>query len=181
MTDGLMRTAFFLLCLVLTLSLVTPAEAQFRETAERNQSVRTQLYDAGSAATNAFKTLFGADHFRMGHSYEASFSSFGGQTSSMGTYTNSMMWQFNSDWAARMDVSMSHPFTAGQDNAFGSQRPRVFLRNAEVAYKPSDQFQVRMQVQQSPHGRYMRPYGMRGGYGGVSSAFTPTSDLFWKK
>lgn len=175
-----MRTAFLLLCLVLTLSLVTPAEAQFRETAERNQSVRTQLYDAGAAATNAFKNLLGADHFRMGHSYEASFSSFGGQTASMGMYTNSMMWQFNSDWAARMDVSMSHPFTAGQNGAFGSQRARVFVRNAEVAYKPSDQFQVRMQFRQSPHGRYMSPHGIhRGGYGGAS-AFTPTSNLFWE-
>ncbi len=174
-----MRTAFLLLCLVLTLSLATPAEAQFRDTAQRNQSVETQLYDAGSAATDALQTLFGAEHFRMGHSYEASVSSFGGQTSSMGMYTNSMMWQFNSDWAARMDVSVSHPFTAGQNGAFGSQRTQVFLRNAEVAYKPSDQFEVRMQVRQSPHGRYMSPYGVhRGGHSAAS--FAPSHDLFWK-
>lgn len=173
-----MRTVFLLLCLVLTLSLATPAEAQFRKTADRNQSIQTQLYDAGSAAANALQ--LGADHFRMGHSYGASFSSFGGETASMGTYTNSMMWQFNSDWAARMDVSVSHPLTAGQSNAFGSQQPRVYLRNAEVAYKPSDQFQVRMQIQQSPHGRYASPFGVhRGGYGG-SAAFTPTDDLFWR-
>ena len=174
-----MRTAFLLLCLVLTLSLTSPAEAQFRETAQRNQSVQTQLYDSGSAASNAFQALFGAEHFRMGHSYEASFSSFGGQSASMGMYTNSMMWQFNSDWAARMDVSVSHPFTQGDNGAFGSQQTRVFLRNAEVAYKPSDQFQVRFQVRQSPYGRYASPYGVSPSpYSGFRP--TPTGDLFWK-
>lgn len=172
-----MRTAFFLLCLVLTLSLAAPAEAQFRETAQRSRAVETQLYDSGSAASDALQSLFGAEHFRMGHSYEASFSSFGGQTASMGAYTNTMMWQFNSDWAARMDVSVAHPLQ--QNNPFGSQRAQVRLRNAEVAYKPSDRFQVRLQVQQSPYGRYMSPYGTyQSAYGGFHG--TPTDDLFWR-
>jgi len=171
-----MRTALPILFLVLTLSVATPAEAQFRETAQQNQSVQTQLYDSGSAATNALQSLFGAEHFRMNHTYQASFSSFGGRASSMGMYTNSMMWQFNSDWAARMDVSVSHPFTQG-GNAFGNQEARVFIRNAEVAYKPSDNFQVRMQFQQSPYGRYMSPYGA---YAPFRRSATPTSELFWK-
>jgi len=169
-----MRTTLSLFCLVLLLSLATPAEAQFRET--ENRSVRTQLYDSGSAAANALQSLFGAEHFRMNHSYQASFSSFGGQTASMGMYTNSMMWQFNSDWAARMDVSVSHPFSQG--SAFGNQEPRVYVRNAEVAYKPSENFQVRMQFQQSPHGRYMSPYGTYGGP--YRRAVTPTNQLFWQ-
>jgi hypothetical protein len=175
-----MRTALPIFCLVLTLSLAAPAEAQFRKTAEQNRSVQTQLYDSGSAATNALQSLFGAEHFRMSHSYQASFSSFGGSTASMGMYTNSMMWQFNSDWAARMDVSVAHPFAQG--SAFGNQEARVFLRNAEVAYKPSENFQVRMQVRQSPYGRYRSPYGAFGGARGYSGGamMTPTRDLFWK-
>lgn len=172
-----MRTALSLLCLVLILSLATPAEAQFRDTAQQN--LQTQLYDSGSAAANALQSLFGAEHFRMSHSYEASFSSIGGQASSMGMYTNSMMWQFNSDWAARMDVSVAHPFS--QTNAFGQQETQVFLRNAEVAYKPSENFQVRMQFQQRPsYGRYGSPYGRyRRPYSGFASP-APTGDLFWK-
>ena len=171
-----MRTVLPIFCLVLTLSLATPAEAQFRETAQQNRSVQTQLYDSGSAAANALQSLFGAEHFRMSHSYQASFSSVGGNAASMGMYTNSMMWQFNSDWAARMDVAVSHPFTQG--GAFGNnQEAQVFIRNAEVAYKPSDNLQVRMQFQQSPYGRYMRPYGTFGGY---QRSATPTRDLFWQ-
>jgi hypothetical protein len=111
----------------------------------------------------------------MSHTYQASFSSFGGRASSMGMYTNSMMWQFNSDWAARMDVSVSHPFTQG--SGFGNQEARVFIRNAEVAYKPSENFQVRMQFQQSPYGRYVSPYGA---YSPYRQAATPTRELFWR-
>ncbi len=172
-----MRTALPIFCLVLTLSLAVPAEAQFRETAQQDRSVQTELYDSGSAATNALQSLFGAEHFRMRHSYQASFSSFGGNTASMGMYTNSMMWQFNSEWAARMDVAVSHPFTQG--GALGEQQQaQVFIRNAEVAYKPSENLQVRMQFQQSPHGRYMRPRGAFGGF--HQRGATPTRDLFWK-
>ncbi len=179
-----MRTALPLLCLVLMLSLASPAEAQFRDAAQQNRSVQTQLYDSGSAAANTLQSFLGAEHFRMAHSYEASFSSFGGQASSMGMYTNTMMMQFNSDWAARVDVSVAHPFS--QTNAFGQQDTQVFLRNAEVAYKPSENFEVRMQVQQRPGGRYMNPYG-RYRHGGVGSAYggygfspTPSGDLFWR-
>ncbi len=169
-----MRTFLPLLCLVFMLSMTAPAEAQLRETAQ-NGSVSTQLYDAGETATNALSALFDADHFRMGHSYQMSYSSFGGNTASMGMYTNSMMWQFNSQWAARMDVSVAHPLT---NNTFGEQNARVYLRNAEVAYKPSEQMEVRLQVQQSPYGRYASPYGT---YRPRSSTFsTPTGDLFWK-
>lgn len=168
-----MRTILPLLCLVFVLSVTAPAHAQLRETAQQNSSVVTKLYDTGSAATNALGNLFGADHFRMGHSYQMSFSSFGGQTASMGMYTNSMMWQFNSEWAARVDVSVAHPLTNG---AFGNQETRIFLRNAEVAYQPSENVRFHFQVQQSPYGRYMSPYGLY-----RRSAFsTPTGTLFRK-
>jgi len=175
-----MRTVLPLLCLVFVLSATAPAHAQLRDTAE-NQVVTTQLYDRGSATANALGSLLGAEHFKMGHSYQMSFSSFGGNTASMGMYTNSMMWQFSSDWAARMDVSVAHPLTSG---SFGQQETQVYLRNAEVAYKPSENFQVRMQVRQSPHGRYASPYGRYGGYGhrGGASPYGSSmhSSLFWK-
>jgi len=162
-----MRTILPLLCLVFVLSATAPAHAQLRETAQKNSSVVTQLYDTGSDATDALGNLFGAEDFRMNHSYQMSFSSFGGGTSSMGMYTNSMMWQFNSDLAARVDVGVSHPLAS--NNAFGNQEPKVFLRNAEVAYTPSDNMKIHFQVRQSPHGRYASPYGHRHQRGGFAS------------
>jgi len=153
-----MRTLFSLLCFVLVLSATNPAYAQLRTTAQESQSPQTQLYDEDSNVSNALASLFGAEAFNMSHTYEASFSSFGGQTTSMGAYTNTMMWKFNSNWAARADVTVAHPLGL---NSFGDQqKPRIYLRNAEVAYQPSENMQVRFQVQQNPYGRYASPYGV---------------------
>jgi hypothetical protein len=91
-------------------------------------------------------------------------------------YTNSMMWQFNSDWAARVDVGVAHSLSG---SAMGQQNGRVFLRNAEVAYRPSENMQFRLQIQQSPYGRFAQPRG----FGRRSAFFAPTpsagGDLFW--
>jgi hypothetical protein len=175
-----MRTFASLLCLVLVLALTTPSShAQLRSTSA-SDSVPTRLYDTGEAAVDALSQLFGAQHFRMAHSYEASFSSFGGQNASLGMYTNSMMWQFNQEWAARVDVGVAH--SLGGTNALGQERAQVFLRNAEVAYRPSENMQFRLQIQQSPYGRYMSPYGRYGAgnrYSPMPTRTTP-NDLFWK-
>ncbi len=176
-----MRSLLSLLCLVLLLSLAQPAQAQLRDDV-RLREAPTQLY-AQDGGVNIFDKLFSDEHFRMGHSYEMSFSSFGGQSASLGMYTNSLMWQFNQQLAARVDVSVAHsPF--GGAAGFQNQSPRVFLRNAEVAYRPSENVQFRFQVQQSPYGAYLGPYGYRPyGYGGgiYGMAFgTPSGDLFWK-
>ena len=173
-----MRTTISLFCLVMVLSLTAPAQAQLRDD-PATSAVRTQLYDTGS---NVLDKVFSDEHFRMSHAYQMSMSSFGGQSASMGMYTNTMMWQFNPEWAARVDLSVAHPFS--QNAAFGPQKARVFLRNAEVAYRPSENVQFRLQVQQSPYGRYMSPYGAYSpyGYSGYRSGMmhTPSSDLFWK-
>jgi len=169
-----MRVTVSLLCLIAMLCFAQPAEAQLRETALNGPSP-TQLYDT---SRDLLGRLFGAEHFRMSHTYEMSMTSFGGESASMGMYTNSMMWQFNSAWAARVDVGVMQPFSG---DLYGDQSPRVMLRNAEVAYRPSENMEVRFQFQQSPYGRYASPYGMmhRSPHG---SAFAPTSSsrLFWR-
>lgn len=174
-----MRVFFSLLCLAVVLSVTNPAQAQLRAD-ERSGSVPTQLYDAGQATSDLLSTIFSDQHFRMSHTYEASFSSFGGQAASMGMYTNSMMWQFNQAWAARVDVSVAHPFSA--TSGFGQdQQAKVFLRNAEVAYRPSENMQVRLQIRQSPYGRYGSPYGYHSPYrGAFSQQSAPSGDLFWR-
>ncbi|MFO8233645.1 MAG: hypothetical protein R6U20_13430 [Longimonas sp.] len=162
------------------LSVMQPAQAQLRDTS--NAPAPAALYDESSTAGNLLNTLFSDDHFRMSHAYEMSMSSFGGNTSSLGMYTNSMMWQFNEQWAARVDVSLSHsPF--GGNSAFNNdQDARVFLRNAEVAYRPSENMEFRFQMRQSPHGPYMSPYGNSYGHraGMGMMPRTSSNNLFWR-
>lgn len=178
-----MRSFLSLLCLVVMLSVTQPAQAQFRQDVQTAPSA-TQLYGS-DASVGSLNDLFSPEHFRMSHSYEASFSSFGGNAASMGMYTNSMMWQFNSKLAARVDVSVAHSLTGGAPGFQNNQRPRVFLRNAEVAYRPSENMEFRFQVRQSPYGRYAGPYGYspynRYQRSAMGMQFSGASnDLFWR-
>lgn len=170
-----MRTTLSILCLALFLSVATPAQAQLREdAAQRAQQSTPKVYDE-SGVTALFDQIFSPEHFRMGHSYEMSLSSFGGQSASMGMYTNTMQWQFNDQLAARVDVGLMQPFSG-----FNEQEPRLLLRNAEVAYRPTENMQFHFQVQQSPYGRYAGPYGYSPYSGRHSSQFDGSHDLFWK-
>ena len=175
-----MRKTLSLLSLVALLGLTLPAQAQLRQEAQV-QPAPVKLYDQ-SGPSFTLNKLFSPEHFRMGHSYEMSFGSFGGDASSLGMYTNSMMWQFNPKLAARVDVAFAHtPFGGG--NGIGEGRSgRVFLRNAEVAYRPSENMQLHFSVRQSPYGSYMNPYGYHNPY--AQRAFNASfssgpRDLFW--
>lgn len=167
----MMRNRLFLLWLVVFFGLTVPAQAQYRQDV-RNQQAQSRLYDTASAATFSLNRLFSPQHFRMGHSYEMSFGSFGGASASLGMYTNTMRFQFNSKLAGRVDLAYAFsPF--GGANMLGASegmQGRFLLRNAEIAYRPSDKVQLHFSVRQSPYGGYMSPYGY-GGYGRYGSAF----------
>ena len=179
-----MRKTLSLLCLVALLGLAVPAQAQLR-TDIQEQQTPTKLY-ASEAPGFSLNNLFSPNHFRMHHTFEMSASSFGGRSASMGMYTNTMLWQFNQKLAARVDLSVAQPFGG---SAFGLEQgqtqPQVFLRNAEVAYRPSENVHLHFSIQQNPYGSYMSPYSYYSpyGYGAYRSYGSPFGlqqhDLFW--
>lgn len=184
-----MRKFVSLVCLVVFLGVATPVQAQFRDapTAQRSSA---KLYDTGNNAL--FNKLFSPEHFRMSHSLEFSTGSFGGNSSSLGMYTNTMMWQFSNKLAARMDVALAYSPDAGpsngalNQNAFGNNNGRVFLRNAELAYRPNERTRIHLSFRQSPYGTYASPFGYNAygyGYGSGSSfhaSFGGHDNLFWR-
>lgn len=180
-----MSKTLSLLCLValLVVAAPTPAQAQLRGNVEAERAP-TRLYDNG--ATNfLLNTLFSPEHFQMRHSYEMSVGSFGGNGYSMGAYTNTLAWQFNDKWAARADVSFAFsPFgSSGFGNNGGLENGRLFLRNAEIAYRPTENMIFHVQVRQSPYGGYASPYGYYSPYGASRYRSVGTSSvdhLFWK-
>lgn len=150
-----------------------------------------RLYDQGTAGFS-LNRYFTPEHFRMSHTFEASSSSWGGG-SSMAMYTNTMQWHFNNKLAARLDVSAASQLGGNQRlaQAFGQNPNQVFIRNAELAYRPTDNVQIHLSMRRSPYGSYMSPYGY-GGYNGYSAYdrwnqqssfradFGPSGrDLFW--
>lgn len=177
-----MRNLLSLLCLIVLLGVTLPAQAQLRENV-RSQDARAQVYGQSGTAFS-LNQLFSPDHFQMGHSYEMSFGSFGGATSSLGMYTNTMRFQFNSQLAARVD--MAYAFSPlGKINPLGpgDNQGQFFLRNAEIAYRPSKNVQLHLQVRQSPYGSYMSPYGYNPHYYGnrmhMRYGASGMDDLFW--
>jgi hypothetical protein len=179
-----MSKTLSLLCLValLVVAAPMPAEAQLRSDANAERA-QTRLYDSG-AAHFLLNTLFSPDVFQMRHSYEMSVGSFGGNSYSMGAYTNTLAWQFNDKWAARADVSLAFsPFGgSGFGHNNGLENGRLFLRNAEIAYRPTDNMIFHVQVRQSPYGRYASPYGYYRPYGGsrYDMGAASADRLFWK-
>ena len=183
-----MRKSVFLIGLMLVLTW--PAAAQFRDAMPPARS-SSRIYGAADAAGLVLGKFFNPSVFRMSHGFEMSAGSFGGRGYSMGMYTNTMQWQFNSKLAARMDVSVAYSpqHQAATTFGFSQDRPQVFLRNAEVAWRPSDKFQFNIQVRQDPYARYHNPYyGHPYGYGPyarrayMNAAFGRSErDLFWRE
>ncbi len=99
---------------------------------------------------------FNPENFHMRHSFDLSYQTFGGQGMSLGTYTNSMTYDFSEKLNARADVSMSYsPYNTfstlgGKKNDLSS----IYLSRAEVNYKPWENVMVKLQYRQIPYGNY---------------------------
>ncbi len=158
-----MRYFLPFITLIIVLGTAVPVQAQMRDQVASAQPAPAQLYDSQTPAFTLNK-LFSPQHFSMGHSYEMSVGSFGGGSQTLGMYTNTMLFEFSPKLDARVDVSVAHSFNGSQ---FGNEGHggQVFIRNAQVNYRPTENMQFHISFRQSPYGMYGHPYGYRGGYG----------------
>ena len=178
-----MRGSLLTLVLVALLALSTPANAQLRSASPANQT-SVRLYDQGGPGLS-LNRFFSPTVFQMSHSFEMS--SFSGG-SSLAMYTNSMNWKFNK-LAARVDVSAAYSPMSGQraSSVTGQTEPQVFIRNADLAFRPRKNMQFNLSFRRSPYGMYMSPYaqsglGYNGGFmdSGLYAKFGPDEDdLLW--
>jgi hypothetical protein len=155
---------------------------------------------AAPASRFSLDRLFSPEHFRMSHSVEFTSGAMGaGAGFSLGVYTNTMQWQVDDKLAARLDLAVATFPTGVAPRGFGvapSQGVQAYVRNAEIAYRPTRSSEIRLQFQQNPYGQGAygyAPYG-QGVYGyqpygyvpaNRSSRFTATlgsgsDDLFWR-
>lgn len=192
-----MRHAFFAAVIAAAL-LTAPAQAQLRADLPGGPAP-VALSDAPGPLS--LGGLFNANTLRLSHSYEFSYSALGGASLGLGVYTTSLRWQPTDRLAARVDVGVAHsPFgddALRQGLGFTADAPaRPFLRNAELAYRPTDNSVVHLRVQQSPFGAYASPYygypgyapygyapyGYAPGFGaGLHARYaSDPGDLFWR-
>lgn len=152
----------FALLIVLVATDTTQAQLRNDLPSAYNVSGPTLMVESQPVAD---RRQFGLSSLRMGHSYEMTMGSFGGQVYNQNMYTNSLYMQFNEKMSGRLDVAFAHsPF--GSTVPGMSQTGRVFVRNAEFNYALSDRTNINFSFRQIPGGMgyYGNPYGY-GGYG----------------
>jgi hypothetical protein len=139
---------------------VSCAEAQFKSQVGRE----SRPYDGpgGNSSTSFLFGWFNPDKFHMRHSFSMSYMTSAGQGLSLGTYTNSMMYEFADNLNAQADVSLSYsPFNSF--SKFGNQKndlSGIYLSRAEVNYKPWENVTFQLQYQKMPYywGYYGSPF-----------------------
>ncbi|MEO1022840.1 MAG: hypothetical protein AAFW89_09865 [Bacteroidota bacterium] len=162
---------FALLSLFLALAVSIPAEAQFRRDLGNPNSFSGTVINSQAPTVQSALSNFFRDRVVMQHSYEMSFSSFGGNYQNLNAYTNTMFFNFSPRLNGRVDVSLMHsPFggnIGAQNNGMNAQ---VMIRNAELNYQISDNTVIRFQYQQLPFG--FSPFQQQG-FGGAFGPFGP--------
>ena len=155
-----MRKDGVILLVVLFLAGLGRADAQFKSQRE----VEDRVSDGMSSASTPSMILgfFDPEKFHMHHSFSLSYQTMGGEGMSLGTYTNSMTYDFTDKLNARADVSfMYSPYNtlSGLGTKGKTDLSQIFLSRAEVNYKPWDNVFLQVQFRQIPYGgSYFSPY-----------------------
>ncbi len=140
----------------LVLAFASGADAQFKSQMEQESRISSGMLQQSDPSL-----LFGwfnPEKFHMHHSVSFSYHTMGGQSVSLGMYTNSMLYDFADNLNARADVSMSFspfqssssPLMKGKNSSLSS----IYLSRAELNYRPWENVTVQFQFRQSPYGYY---------------------------
>lgn len=159
-----MRKFFLLAFLMGILATVSPAQLR-KNLAELRPNA--QVFDTGKFSLNK---LFSPEHFNLSHSYELSAGSYGGSGLTTGLYTASLNWNFGQKLDANVDVSALHtPFGKSSlaQQLMGDQQVKMYVRHAELNYRPTKNLTLHMSFHQNPLGYYgmQSDYDRYGAYG----------------
>jgi hypothetical protein len=157
---NVMRKDGVMLLVVFFLAGLGRAEAQFKNQRETEDRVSDGV--SAVASPSMILGFFDPERFHMHHTFSLSYQTFGGQGMSLGTYTNSMTYDFSDRLNARADVSLLYsPYNtfSGLGGKGKTDLSSIFLSRAEVNYRPWDNVMLQVQFRQLPYGGYfLSPY-----------------------
>lgn len=138
-----------------------PVYGQFRDDGLNQPKVKEGIVDQSSGYVFGF---LNSENFQMRHSFSLSYSSFGEQGTSLGSYTNSMFYKLMSNLNVQMDVSvLFSPYSSFGQN-FQNDINGVYISRAAINYYPFKDMQISIQYRNLP---YYNPYfGSGSGYYG---------------
>ncbi len=151
----------------LILAIGSSAQAQFRDQTPSPLGYTgpvTKTVQVTQDQKNGLFDLFNIRNVRMQNSYEMTFSSFGGKFYNENIFTNTLFMDFTPRLSGRLDVSIAaSPF--GNGLITRNNKPRVFIRNAQLNYKLSKNSSIHFQFSEIPYASPYMPYGYPGYYG----------------
>jgi len=144
------------------------AFGQFKDDGLNQPKVKEGIVDQSSGYAFGFMN---SENFQMRHSFSLSYSSFGGQGTSLGSYTNSMYYKLMNNLNVQMDVSLLFsPYSSFGQN-FQNDINGVYISKAAVNYYPFKDMQISLQYTNMP---YYNPY-YGSGYGYYGNPFYNSS------
>ena len=140
----------------IALLLSAAAVAQFKTPAGEDARISESLIQPPSS-TFLFD-WFDPSRFQMHHTLSISYLTAGGQGMSLGTYTNSMLYQFSDNLNARADVSLSYMPT-NSFSRFGKQDlSNLYLSRAQLNYRPWENMSIQVQYRALPFTALSSPW-----------------------
>ena len=138
---------------VLVLLSAALATAQFKSQVEEQPRVSDGLIH--QSPPSFLLGWFNPENFHMRHSFSFSYQTAGGKGLSLGTYTNSMLYQFADNLSARADVSLSYsPYNSFNTISRKDDLSSIYLSRAQINYKPWDNMLVQFQYRSTPYSPY---------------------------
>ena len=152
-----MRQTFVAVALLTMASSVSIA--QFKSQVEQEKQVSINRLGSDTSPLGYLFGWFNPDKFSMRHSFDLSYASFAGHGLSLGTYTNTMQYEFAENLNARADVAFSFSPYSSLSTLNKKDLSGVYLKNAEVNYKPWDNTHISLSFHQAPYGLgYYSPF-----------------------
>jgi hypothetical protein len=138
--------------LIFLLAFSFTAFAQFRDNGLNKPDIKNGITN-GSSGTN-FLGFLNADNFRMRHTFSLSYTTFGGNGISLGTYTNSMYYKLMDNMNVQADISMTYSPYSSFGKESQNQLSGIYLSRAAINYSPFKNMQVTFQYRNLPYGSY---------------------------
>jgi len=141
---------------IISAGAMVQASAQFRADGRDEPRVADGLiHEQPSAALFGW---FNPDRFHMRHSLSFSYMTVGDQGLSLGTYTNSMMYDFADNLRARADMTLSTSpfgsFPLRGRNDLGN----LSLSRVQLDYRPWENVRMQFQYRKIPYGEMLSPW-----------------------
>lgn len=154
-----MKKVLFAVLLLATVVL----QAQFRNSPAERRTPGEGIVNSNS---NLLFGFIDPAKFSMSHSYSLSYGMGGGNALALGVYTNTMRYAFNDKLNLRVDANVVHsPYSTFGKNVT-DQINGIYIGNAELNYKPTDNFFISLQYRNLPgYGYGYGGYGYDGMFG----------------